>query len=212
MTAFSRFLHCLLLAERGRPVIVLQSGHRPAIERDGPPSGPVNQESWELLAAEQIRRNLAAKMLVCMAVSTKMRCLPPCVSISPLHRVNGSLRQAAQGRSLPLTRLRGLSHGRLDSKTHARKNDAAKFLRKLTATNRSQKMPLGFFIRGSRRTNGDRPIHQAMARNWHDDGSCDAALSAFARCLFLTIRRSEEPPLAVAVCAVAGVPGELVRR
>jgi len=91
-----------------------------------------------VLAAEQIRRNLAAKMLVCMAVSTKMRCLPPCVSISLLHRVNGSLRQAAQGCSLPLTRLRDWSHGRLDSKTHARKNDAAKLLRKLTATNRIQ--------------------------------------------------------------------------
>jgi len=48
-------------------------------------------------------------MLVCMAVSTTMRCLPPSLSISPLHRVNGSLRQAAQGRSLPLTRLRGWS-------------------------------------------------------------------------------------------------------
>ena len=38
----------------------------------------------------------------------------------------GKVRQAA----------RGWSHGRLYSKTHARKNDAAKFLRKLTATNR----------------------------------------------------------------------------
>jgi hypothetical protein len=33
---------------------------------------------------EQIRRNLATKILVCMAASTKMRCLPPCTSISPL--------------------------------------------------------------------------------------------------------------------------------
>ena len=64
-----------------------------------------------------------------------MRCLPPCVSLSPLRRVNGSLRQAAQGHSLPLTRLPGSSHERLDSKTHARKRDTAKCLRKLAATN-----------------------------------------------------------------------------
>jgi len=95
-----------------------------------------DHHSVNVLAAEQIRRNLAAKLLVCMAVSTTKRCLPPCLSISPLHRVNGSLRQAAQGRSLPLTRLRGLLPKRLDSKTRARKKNAAKFLRKLTAINR----------------------------------------------------------------------------
>jgi len=92
------------------------------------------EHAWRLLAAEQIRRNLAAKMPVCMAVSTTMRCSPPCLSISPLHRVNGSLRQAAQGRSLPLTRLRGLSPKRFESKTRARKRNAAKFLRKPAAT------------------------------------------------------------------------------
>jgi len=72
-------------------------------------------------------------------------------------------------------------------------------------------MPLGFVIRRSRLTSRDRPIRRAMARNRHGDGSCDAARSAYVRRLFLTIPRSEEPPLPVAVCSAAGVPSELVR-
>jgi hypothetical protein len=44
MAAFGNFLHGLFLAERRRSVIVLQSGHRQAIERDGRPFGPVNLE------------------------------------------------------------------------------------------------------------------------------------------------------------------------
>ena len=44
MTAIRRLLLRPLLAERRRSVIVLQSGHRQAIERDGRPFGPVNLE------------------------------------------------------------------------------------------------------------------------------------------------------------------------
>jgi hypothetical protein len=42
VTRLDRPLQRPLLAERRRPMIVLHSGHRPAIARDGRPSGPVN--------------------------------------------------------------------------------------------------------------------------------------------------------------------------
>jgi len=51
-----------------------------------------------------------------------------------------------------------------------------------------------------------------MTSSRHGDGSCDVALSALVRRSSLTIPRSEEPPLPVAVCSAGGVPGEFVRR
>lgn len=46
--------------------------------------------------AAQVRANLAAKALVFMAASANMPRLLPCLSVSPLHRVKGALRQAAK--------------------------------------------------------------------------------------------------------------------
>jgi hypothetical protein len=76
----------------------------------------------------------------------------------------------------------------------------------------SQKMALSYSIRRDGRPNEDRPIDRAMARSRHGDGFCEAALSALARRFSLTISRSKEPPLLVAVCSAGDVPGELVRR
>ncbi len=83
--------------------------------------------------AAQVRANLAAKALVFMAASANMPRLLPCLSVSPLHRVKGPLRQAAKGRSLPLTRLRGWVAWVRVSKPRGRKNRAARCLRKSTA-------------------------------------------------------------------------------
>jgi hypothetical protein len=44
MTALGTIWLLPLMAEKRRSVIVLQSGHRQAIERDGRPFGPVNLE------------------------------------------------------------------------------------------------------------------------------------------------------------------------
>lgn len=59
--------------------------------------------------AAQVRANLAAKTLVFMAASANMPRLLPCLSVSPLHRVKGALRQAAKRPQPALDPATGLS-------------------------------------------------------------------------------------------------------
>ncbi len=48
-----------------------------------------------LLLAVQIRLNMAEKSACLQVVSAEMPRSQPCISVSPLHRVKGALRQAA---------------------------------------------------------------------------------------------------------------------